>query len=160
MGSAFRPTFVAPFASMCGERLTQWNRDGFPSKPAYVGANSARLIGTAYDRGDAVVKFEATNIGDRGRGSAESRSGADLALTADVSDRRVALRKAVLVQAKLGSIGELHRGEMVDLYRQRALMKLMTRAPKVMQIVARGNVRRVEVISANRLFERARAINP
>src|SRR6266513_5543528 len=70
----------------------------------YTAALVNRLKGIAYKGEHGEVVFDSTVFDDRGRNSAEHRLGADHAITATISDGARTVRKAILVQAKLGSL--------------------------------------------------------
>ena len=131
----------------------------FRQEPAYVAALAARLIGVAYDGADGKVVFTSTIVSDRGRESAESFYGADLAITADVSNKRLAVRKAILVQAKIGAVSDMHARDLEILREQIEKMRRVTRSPKVMEILEHGNVRMPRMVSGSRVLrgERYRA---
>jgi hypothetical protein len=93
----------------------------YKQEHAYCAALARALEGIAYDSTDAKVEFRSTVVSDRGRGAAERWSGADLAITADVSDRIQEVRKAILIQAKRGALNDLPSAQ-------------ADRAPKVMEI--------------------------
>jgi hypothetical protein len=112
----------------------------------------SRLQGVAYDGPGASVVFESTIFDDRGRGSAESRFGADLAITATISDGKTTIRKAILVQAKLGHLDELSRSQIELLKEQIGKMKRLVDAPKVMEIPEEAGIRYPRIISGNRVF--------
>jgi hypothetical protein len=64
-----------------------------------------------YEGRDGYVRLKATDVDDRGRDSAERRFGADFGIVAEVSDGLTTIRKAILVQAKLGLVSELTDAE-------------------------------------------------
>lgn len=53
---------------------------------------ASQLQGVAYDDDDARVEFRATVVDEKGRGAAQGWSGADLVITAEISDPRQAVR--------------------------------------------------------------------
>ena len=94
----------------------------------------ARLEGTAYEGTDGSVVFRATNVDSIGRGSAERWSGADFALTADISRGDLRVIKAILAQAKLGDLEDLPAVERGRLVGQIQEMRHLTRSPKVLLV--------------------------
>jgi hypothetical protein len=124
----------------------------YHQEACYTAALVNRLEGTAYEGEFGFVGFHSTVFDDRGRGSAESRLGADHAITATVTDGQVTVRKAILVQAKLGSITELNHAERTFLARQIALMKHLVHAPKVMEIRECDGRRFPAMISGNQIL--------
>lgn len=125
----------------------------FRQEHNYTAALVTGLHGTAYDRSDGVVKFRATTIDDRGRGSAESIYGPDMAFTADISGPGGAISKAILIQVKLGLISELSPAGMAELREQIRKMRAKTRSPKVMELPLQLNTRDPRIISGNRISD-------
>lgn len=119
----------------------------------YTAALLARLEGTAYDGKYGQVVFTATVFDDRGPNSAESRYGADHAITATISDGRTTITKAILVQSKLGHIDDLTKKDKDFLRDQIGKMKKVVPSPKVMEIPAIHGKRYPAVISGNRILE-------
>jgi hypothetical protein len=99
-----------------------------------VAALAQSLAGVAYDGPEATVKFETTAVDDRGPGSAEKWSGADLVITAEISDGKKVVRKAILLQAKRGHIDELSPKEKGKLVASIEKMRQLTRSPKVLEL--------------------------
>lgn len=125
----------------------------YQQEPSYIAGLAGRLHGVAYNGKDARVVFESTVVADRGPGSAESWSGVDLAITASISDARSTIRKAILVQAKMGQVGDLAVADLTDLLEQIAQMKRPTRSPQVMEILEENGRRIPRMVSGNRLFD-------
>lgn len=118
----------------------------------YTAALLARLEGVAYDGLHGRVEFKATIFNDRGRNSAESRYGADHAITATISDGTKKIEKAILVQAKLGSVDDLSTAALEFLKTQIVKMQQLVPAPKVMEIPDEGAQRAPAMISGNNLL--------
>ena len=127
--------------------------DRFRQEATYTAALASQLRGTAYEGEHGSVVFESTVVDDRGPGSAESEFGADMAITATVTDGRTSVRKAILIQAKLGHIDELSPSERRDLEGQISDMRKLVDAPKVMEIPEFAGERHPSVISGNRILE-------
>lgn len=125
---------------------------GFRQEPPYVSALLGRLAGTAYEGPDGSVVITVTNIDSIGRGAAERWSGADLAVTASISDGNEPLRKAILSQAKLGAIEDLEPKERVRLEGQIRDMQRIVTSPKVLEIPADGLRRRPRMLSGNKVL--------
>jgi hypothetical protein len=89
----------------------------------YVAALAHSLEGVAYSGSDAEVVLTSTVVDDKGRGAAESFYGADLAITAAVTSPLDSIRKAILIQAKLGTVDRLAARELSELYEQISQMK-------------------------------------
>jgi hypothetical protein len=106
----------------------------FQQEPAYTTALLSRLEGVAYEGADGSVVFKTTNVNSIGPGSAERWSGADFAITADVSRGEVRVTKAILAQAKLGEARELAVAERGRLVAQIQDMRRLTRSPKVLLV--------------------------
>ena len=83
----------------------------FRQEPAYTSALLAQLEGVAYEGRDGSVVFKSTNVDSIGKGAAERWSGADLAITAEIQKDELAVRKAILAQAKLGGLEDLPERE-------------------------------------------------
>ena len=77
------------------------------------------------------AKIEATDIDDRGRGSAESRYCADFAITATVGDFQKTVRKAILFQVKNQPVDSLFPSETKNLKEQIKKMKKVVSSPKI-----------------------------
>jgi hypothetical protein len=123
----------------------------FRQEPAYSAALLARLAGIAYHGPDGSVVFTTTNVDSIGRGTAESWSGADLAITAEISRGNLTVRKAILAQAKLGELDDLSSRERGRLVGQIVEMRRFTRSPKVILIRELGDVREPLVASGIRI---------
>ncbi|MTJ93783.1 MAG: hypothetical protein F8N36_13125 [Desulfovibrio sp.] len=84
----------------------------FSQEPAYVAALMGRLRGVAWEDDDGtLVKFKTTVIDDRGPKSAESRFGADFAISLEMTGRDYNVSKAVFGQGKRGKIEKLRTSE-------------------------------------------------
>lgn len=110
------------------------NPNRFKQEAAYCAALAQALEGVAYDGRAGRVEFRSTVIADRGRGAAEGWTGADLAITAEISDHEKMVTKAILIQAKRGVLEDLPPSELRRLNRQIRTMVRHTRSPKVMDI--------------------------
>lgn len=124
----------------------------FKQEPPYCSAIALSLTGTAYEGNDGYVRFAATVISDRGKNSAESFSGADLAITAAISNNVDRIDKAILIQAKLGRVKELTPKSLADLKEQVRKMKRLTPSPKVMEIIEVGRMRQPRILSGTNLL--------
>jgi hypothetical protein len=124
----------------------------FRQEPAYVNALLGRLIGVAYEGDDALVKLDCTSVTAIGRGAAEGWSGADFAVTATIREGSREIKKAILAQAKLGSIDELTATEADRLQAQLKKMRLVTRSPKVLVVPLRNGRREPRVLSGRQLL--------
>jgi hypothetical protein len=126
---------------------------GFAQEPAYVAALLGRLNGTAYEGADGSVIFTTTNVNSIGPGAAERWSGADLAIVAAVAKGNVQIKKAILAQAKLGTLRELPSREGDRLVGQIKDMRRLTRSPKVILIGETNGHREPVVASGTRIAE-------
>jgi hypothetical protein len=126
---------------------------GFRQEPAHVSALLGRLAGAAYDGPDGSVIITVTNIDSIGPGAAERWSGADLAITASISDGNELIRKAILSQAKLGAVATLEPGERERLDGQIKDMQRIVPNPKVLEIPADGLHRRPRMLSGNKVLD-------
>ena len=118
----------------------------------YTAALVNRLEGVAYDGPYGSVVFHSTVFDDRGRGAAESRLGADHAITATISDGSTTLKKAILVQAKLGQLAKLDKADREFLKDQIKKMKQLVRAPKVLEIPEEAGRRFPRMVSGNNIL--------
>jgi hypothetical protein len=125
----------------------------FNQEANYVAALAHAVEGVAYDGPNGKVSFSSTVFDDRGRNSAESRLGADIAITADMEQEDRQIRKAILVQAKLGVIPDLSTSELNRLRQQVRQMQRHTRSPKVMEIPESDGSREPRILSGRRLIE-------
>jgi hypothetical protein len=125
----------------------------YKQEAPYTSALANRLEGVAYKGPSGEVIFKSTIVDDRGRNAAESRYGADLALTATVSDGSQSIEKVILVQAKLGDVACLDRNGEASLREQIEKMRMLVDAPKVMQIPERDGQRIPQMISGKRLLD-------
>jgi hypothetical protein len=126
----------------------------FQHEPAYTAALLGRLEGVVYKGKDGLVVFKPTNINANAPGSAESWSGADLAITAEIRKGELSVSKAILAQAKRGGLDELPASERERLARQIVDMRRFTRSPKVILFREFGGRRLPEVVSGVRLVDR------
>ena len=125
----------------------------FGQEPKYTSALLGRLHGIEVrSRYGEYVRIEATDIDDRGAGSAESRYGADFAITATVGDSNQKIRKAILVQVKNQSIDTLPPSQEKDLKEQIKKMKTVVSSPKVAGIRRSRGSAILEVSSGNKVL--------
>lgn len=134
------------------EKVNAVNPQRFYQEPDYTAALVHGLEGTAYEGIHGTVQFQATVFSSRGRNSAENLSGADFAITANISNGTKAIQKAILFQAKLGNLHDLRSKEFENLLKQIRKMKRLTEAPKVMEIPEEEGNRVPRIISGNRLL--------
>src|SRR5580698_7134236 len=92
----------------------------YTQEPAYVAALFGKLDAVVYHDAGLMVELRSTIVGDRGRKSAESRWGADFCLVASISGPKEKQEKAVLGQAKRGSLIDLATADAGD-FREQAL---------------------------------------
>lgn len=124
----------------------------FGQEWAYTSALAISLKGIAYDGEDGFVEFLSTMVDDHGRNTAESWSGADFAITANISDKRRTINKAILLQVKLGAISKLPQREKERLKQQVKKMMHLTKAPKIMEIIESNGKRQPKIISGKKFF--------
>jgi hypothetical protein len=108
------------------EAISRVSPKRYEQEAAYVAALIARLDGVAYEGSAGRVEFIGTVVTDRGPNSAESRWGADFAITASLTQGERTSHKAVLGQAKRGTIKNLSQREQARLEQQCDLMKSTT----------------------------------
>lgn len=92
----------------------------YRQEAAYVAALFARLDGVVYHKPNLSIEIKSTVVADRGRGSAESKWGADFGIVAKVIAGRVVTEKGVLGQAKRGSLVNLP-GREAETFRQQVV---------------------------------------
>jgi hypothetical protein len=125
--------------------------NSFHQEPIYVAALAKSLDGVIYDQEDAFIEIKSTIVDSIGPKSAEKWSGADLAITATIMNNQQKVAKAILIQSKLGRIEEMSPSKKTKLIEQITNMKNLTRSPKVMVIINRGDHRSVKIISGNKI---------
>jgi len=124
----------------------------YHQEPAYTSALARSLEGTVYQGEDGYVKIESTIVSDRGPHLAEKRFGADLSITASISYRNQEIRKAILIQSKIGRIDELSPSRKKTLKDQVQKMRNHTRSPKVMEIPVENGQRRPKIIRGQKIL--------
>lgn len=150
---SFPPHIREAVRNYISNAITGMNPTGFQQEPAYIAALLGRLEGTAYEGPDGYVRISATNVDSVGPGAAESRAGADLAITADIQRDGVRVRKAIIAQAKRGSLAELPASERERLTDQIQNMRRLTLAPKVILVEEIEGRREPRVASGLRIVE-------
>ena len=121
-------------------------------EPSYTTVLANRLEGVVYDENNCYIEIKSTDVDHIGPRAAENWSGADLAITAVISNNYQRVEKAILIQAKRGNITELSPHEKKDLISQIKKMRIYTKSPKVMQLVDTGEKRRTGIISGNKIL--------
>lgn len=124
----------------------------YRQEPQYYTALVMSLTGIAYEGTEGFVRFDGTAFDDRGFDSAESFGGADLAITATISNNRDRIEKAILVQAKLGRVEDLSPKGLEELKEQVRKMKKLTPSPKVMEIIEIGTLREPRMLSGTNVL--------
>jgi len=148
----FPPEVVAAVKQHVRKAIAAVNPARFHQEANYTSALVSQLQGEVYKGEHGSVTFESTVFDDRGPNSAESRFGADHAITAIISDGHTTIRKAILVQAKLGHIDTMSPSEKDSLKSQIRKMKQLVNAPKVMEISEAANARAPAMISGNQVL--------
>jgi hypothetical protein len=134
--------------------ITGLDRRRYQQEATYTAALIHALEGTVYDGPEGSVVFQGTITTDRGRGSAESWSGIDCVITADISNPDATIRKAIVLQAKLGDVEDLAPGERTRLDGQIEKMRRLTASPKIIEYeLADGNGAGPFVRSAKRVLQ-------
>jgi len=85
--------------SYVNNRVQNINPRRYRQEPDYVPVLVHSLEGIAYEGNHGFVEFKGTVFDSLGRGSAENRSGADFAITANISDGVTNISKAIIFQA-------------------------------------------------------------
>lgn len=118
----------------------------------YIAALASQLEGKVYEDNDGYVGIKSTIVNDRGKHSAESMTGADLAITATIGDPDKKIDKAILIQAKMSQVKSMPPSALKYLVKQLSRMKNHTNAPKVMEVVDIDGKRFPRIISGNRIL--------
>jgi|GEM_PF-1301816 len=132
--------------------LAKIEHQRFFNEPSYTAALANRLEGVVYDENGCYIEIKSTDVDHQGSGAAEKWSGADMAITAIISNSEHRIEKAILIQAKRGNIAELPSKQKKELNKQIKKMKQYTHSPKVMQIVDEDTRRRVGILSGNKIL--------
>lgn len=106
----------------------------YAQEPAYVAAFLGRLDGIVYSGPLGLVEFRSTIVADRGQNSAESKWGADFAITANIVMHQYCAQKGVIGQAKSGDIHGLARNEYSKLKAQCLKMHRVTSSAIVLSV--------------------------
>lgn len=122
----------------------------------YIAALASQLEGKVYEDSDGYVEIKSTIVNDRGKHSAESRTGADLAITATIGNPDKKINKAILIQAKMSQIESMPPSALKVLINQISRMKNHTNAPKVMEVDEIDGKRHPRIISGNRILAQQR----
>lgn len=149
----FPPHVVNKVKTYVREAIDKVDPNHFNQEPQYVAALLILLKGRVYEGPEGIIIFDSTVYNDRGRSSTESIFGADFAITAEISAHGRKIRKAIIAQAKLGSIVSLSKNARNLLDEQIRKMKQVVRAPKVMEIQHNGRRRRPAMISGNHILD-------
>lgn len=116
------------------------NRDRYMQESAYVDAFLGRLDGEIdLDGSDSTIIFTPTVVADRGRGTAESKFGADFAIVFESNGIEEDIKKAILGQAKNGEVDSLNNTEKKRLLDQCSKMASVTKQYMVLEAPMIGN---------------------
>lgn len=107
--------------------LSRMQQSKYQQEPNFMVTLIGKLDGVVYDGAHGKLELVGVPVDDRGRGAAESISGADFALTAVVKGLGVSTKKAVLGQAKSGDVDRLNASERARLNGQVRKMRERTR---------------------------------
>jgi len=126
----------------------------FPQEPKLTSALLGRLQGLEIrTQHGEYLRIDTTDVADRGRDSAEKRTGADFVITATCADNEKKIRKAILFQLKEGSLRGLAPAKRKELTEQVEKMKRIVNAPKIGGIIRRNGQATIGVASGNRFLE-------
>lgn len=106
--------------------LERMSQPKYRQEPNYMVTLIGKLDGVVYDGVCGKLELIGVPVDDRGRGAAESITGADFALSAVIATRGVLTTKAVLGQAKGGNIDHLSTSERNRLDGQTRKMRART----------------------------------
>lgn len=116
------------------EAVARVDPQRYNQEPAYVNAVLSRLDGLVYRGIHGEIEIKATIVDDRGPNSAESKYGADFAITAKISSGKSCIEKAIIGQAKKGRIEELRENERSRLNSQVSKMSNHTDQYAVLEV--------------------------
>ncbi|MFZ4683274.1 MAG: hypothetical protein ACOYMS_12285 [Terrimicrobiaceae bacterium] len=126
----------------------------FPQEPKFTSALLGKLHGLEIQSNNGEhIKIETTDVADRGKNSAEYRSGADFVITATCSDGSKTVRKAILFQLKEGNLRGMSPSARKELENQINKMKCVVNAPKIGGIIREYGKAKIMIASANRFLE-------
>lgn len=122
------------------EALRRVAFSNYGNEPNFTPAMVQQLHGFKYEDDDLRVRFEGVTVTSVGRGSTEWWSGADFSVVTIISMPNLDdVRKATLVQSKLGRVEDLSSHERERLLEQVRDMRALMNHPKVLEISARGD---------------------
>jgi hypothetical protein len=124
------------------ETLRQVKFSNFGNEPNFTPAMVQQLHGFVYEDDSLRVKFEGVTVTSVGPGAAEGWSGADFSVVTIISMPNMDddVRKATLVQSKLGRVEDMSKRELERLLEQiRDMRALMKHHPKVLEISTGGD---------------------
>ena len=81
--------------------LAKIEHQRFFYEPSYTAALANQLEGVVYDENECYIKIKSTDVDHQGHGAAEKWSGADMAITAIISNNEHKIEKAILIQEKI-----------------------------------------------------------
>lgn len=120
--------------SHIAEAVSRVDPTRYRQEPSYVNAVLARIDGLVYKGIHGEIELKSTVVDDRGPNSAESKYGADFAITAVVTDGNNRVEKAIIGQAKKGRIEELSGNEAQRLRSQVEKMRAHTDQHVVLEV--------------------------
>ena len=122
-----RSDILAKVSDYVARAISRLDRVRYHSETGYVDAFLGRLDGTIYlGEEKGLIDLKATIATDRGPNSAEKRYGADFALVFNSSNNTLPLKKAILGQAKNGTVERLNSQELSRLVKQCSDMAKVT----------------------------------
>jgi len=126
----------------------------YEQESPYTTALATRLEGVVYDKSDGFIEFHSTIVNDRGKNSAESKYGADLAITAFIQDSKLEISKAILIQVKRDKLDNQRDNAITrELCEQVTKMKQLTSSPKIMELQQESKSLRIPyMISGNKFL--------
>ena len=128
----------------------------YKQEPAYVAALFGRLDGVVYRSREVTIEIRSTVVNDRGRGSAESVHGADFGIVASIASNDEVVEKAVLGQAKKGSLAGLPSVPKESFREQVVKMSALTRATIGFEVpTAAGAPPMIRIVEAAQPFHNA-----
>jgi hypothetical protein len=125
-----------------------------PQEPKLTSALLGRLQGLEVrSKQGEYLRIDTTDVADRGRDSAERRTGADFVITATCADNEKKIRKAIMFQMKEGGLKGLPPAKRKELSEQVEKMKKIVDAPKIGGIVRKNGRPEIQIASGSRFLE-------
>ena len=151
---SYTDDFLNKIRKALSEAIDGLDERRFTQEPKLTSALLGRLQGMEIrSNSDEYLKIDTTDVGDRGRNSAEFRAGADFVITATCSNGVNTIRKAILFQLKEGKLQNMAPAARKELEGQIKKMKGVVNAPKIGGITRENGKAKIQIASGNRFLE-------